>query len=417
MKKHKIKEKQGIQNSSAGKAVLIVASVASMIDQFNIPNIKLLIELGYDVDVAANFVKGNTCNDEKISELLKLLDELHVDCYQIDFERNVTNISVDIKAFEQLSDVVNGRTKPMNRSGYHYINPEQNISYTFIHSHSPIGGVIGRMIGKRNGIINIYTAHGFHFYDGAPKKNWLICYPVEKALSFITDVLITVNKEDYYRASKHLHAKKTVYIPGVGVDTKKFATCHITREEKRQDLGIPSDSFVLLSVGELQERKNHRIVIEVLNKLRDGRIIYLLVGQGELEDEFKVLISKYKLEENIQILGFRKDIVELCVAADVFVHPSIREGFGISPMEAMAAGLPLISADVNGMKDYTKNGRTGICVDPNDVNAMVTAIRRLQLDLEFRKECGAYNSIKSKEFDIEKIDKIMKKLYRGMLTK
>ena len=76
--------------------------------------------------------------------------------------------------------------------------------YAFCHCHSPIGGVVARIAGHRTRTKVIYTAHGFHFYQGAPVMNWLVYYPVEKMLSRWTDVLITINHEDYKLAKRNL---------------------------------------------------------------------------------------------------------------------------------------------------------------------------------------------------------------------
>lgn len=202
------------------KRVLVLASVASMIDQFNIPNIKLLQEMGYQVDVACNFIEGSSCTDEKIKMLLGTLNDLHVNWYQIDFARNITNIRRNVKAFKQVKRLLKDK---------HYI---------FIHCHSPIGGVIGRIAGKITKTKLVYTAHGFHFYKGAPIKNWLLYYPVEKLCSYFTDVLICINKEDYELAKKKMKAKKIEYVPGIGIDLKKFEAGTETNN-KRAELRIP----------------------------------------------------------------------------------------------------------------------------------------------------------------------------------
>ena len=184
--------------------VLILASVASMIDQFNMSNIDILISLGYEVHVACNFEKGSTCSQEKIVQLKKKLGEIEVKYYQIDFTRSVFNILQDVKAYRQVKRIM-----------------VEN-SYKFIHCHSPIGGVIGRLACKSTHTRCIYTAHGFHFYKGAPIKNWIVFYPIEKWLSKYTDVLITISKEDYNRAKNKFKMKQLEYIPGVGVDIEKF---------------------------------------------------------------------------------------------------------------------------------------------------------------------------------------------------
>ena len=388
--------------------VLIVASVASMIDQFNIPNIDILLSLGYEVDVATNFLRGSTCSDEKIKSLLNLLDLKGVDCYQVDFDRNITNIKSISKSIKQIDKIVLGKSETIN-SNRHNSNSE----YLFIHSHSPIGGVIARIIARKHHLKNIYTAHGFHFFTGAPLKNWILYYPVERFLSHFTDVLITINQEDFNRAKSHFHAKETIYIPGIGVDTKKFCKCAVSKDQKRNELGIPSNTFVLLSVGELQKRKNQQLILEALKKIQNDKIIYLCVGKGEEEDNYKKFVDDNKLI-NVRFLGFRSDINELCIAADCFVHPSIREGLGIAPLEAMASGLPLISSYINGIRDYTSNRVTGFCIDPNSIDEMIDAINNMYLDESFRKECGENNKKIVKKFDLENTNAIMYELYKKM---
>lgn len=384
------------------KKVLVLASVASMIDQFNMSNIAILQELGYKVEVACNFEKGSTCSEERVAELKKKLENLGVDYYQIDFTRNVTNLPQDFKSYQQVKNLV------------------VKHQYSFVHCHSPIGGVIGRLVCHETGTKVIYTAHGFHFYDGAPRKNWLIYYPIEKFLSRYTDVLITINKEDYHRAKEKFHARRTVYIPGVGVDTAKFAVCKIDKAQKRNSLGVYENDFLLLSVGELSERKNQKVIIDALGVMREeetiGNIVYLAVGQGDMQEEFKRLVKKYGLEDHVKFLGFRTDIDELCEVADCFVHPSILEGLGIAPLEAMAAGLPLISSSVNGIKDYTMDCVSGCCIDPTSVEQMVAAIKKMRDDEEFRAKCGANNILTAQNFDIRNTDEIMQNLYSEILT-
>mgnify|MGYP000482463405 CR=1 FL=1 len=132
------------------KRVLMLASVASMIDQFNMPNIVLLQKLGYEVDVACNFIEGNTCSDERVAELesKKSAGICIVRCYQIDFARNIKHLGQNMRALRQVEGL-------MKQNGY-----------AFCHCHSPIGGVVARIAGHRTKTKVIYTAHGFHFYQG-----------------------------------------------------------------------------------------------------------------------------------------------------------------------------------------------------------------------------------------------------------
>lgn len=113
------------------KRVLMLASVASMIDQFNMPNIALLQKLGYEVDVACNFIEGNTCSDARVAELKQKLQDMHVHCYQIDFARNIKHMGQNMKALWQVEALMKQNT------------------YEFCHCHSPIGGVVARIAGHR----------------------------------------------------------------------------------------------------------------------------------------------------------------------------------------------------------------------------------------------------------------------------
>lgn len=395
------------------KNALIVASVASMINQFIIPSIKLLIDMGYNVDVATNFVKGSPCSGETIKELIHTLDELSVDCYHIDFDRKVKDVRADFKAFKQLDNVVRGTAEPINMRHHHI---DTGNSYGFIHSHSPIGGVVGRIIGKRHGIKNIYTAHGFHFYDGAPKKNWFLFYPIEKELSRITDVLITINKEDYKRASEHFHAKETIYIPGVGLDIEKFKNVSVDREKKRAELGLKNDDLMLLSVGELNENKNHRVVIEAIGMMDEnerGLLHYFIAGMNTGQrDELEKLAEEKSV--NLYLLGFRTDIPELLKSADVFLLPSIREGLNVGLMEAMASGLPCIVSDIRGNRDLISE-EGGSAVDAKNPLEWKIGINRLgNADLI---KMGKHNSRVIERFGFKYVNNRLEKVYQKMMLK
>lgn len=398
------------------KTVLIAASAASMIDQFNLPNIRLLKSLGYDVDVAANFMDGNTCTDEKIKELTELLERMSVDCYQIDFDRKVTDVKAHIKAFRQLDAVATGRAVPLNVIRHHKICPVDGCRYSFMHVHSPIGGAVGRIIAKKHHIRTIYTAHGFHFYDGAPLKNWLIFYPVEKELSRITDVLITINKEDYRRAKKKFHAGKVVYIPGVGIDIEKFSSGLADPEKKRRELGIDSATILLLSVGELIPRKDHETVIRALAEISRPKIQYLIAGKGEMEHRLKALAGRLGLNGKVHFLGFRTDISELCQAADIFVFPSLQEGLPLALMEAAACGTPVVCSDIRGNKDLVhderflfKGGSTDDAV--RCLKGLLTSRKNIKI---FAKKTVEANKKALRRCDLSSVEKLMKAVYEDV---
>lgn len=296
------------------KRALVLASVASMIDQFNIPNIRLMIELGYKVDVACNFIEGSTCSDEKVAALRKTLAQMDVGCYQIDFARNVLKVGQNLRAYRQTRRLI-----------------KEN-GYDLIHSHSPIGGLLSRIAAsdmRMKGTKVIYTAHGFHFFKDAPLLNWVLFYPIEKFSSRMTDVLVTITHEDYSLTQRKMSAKKVVYVPGVGIDTKAFlpdTSANEIRRQKREELGLKDSNIMLLSVGELNKNKNHELRIRAMAKLSDKNVHYVVAGRDVLKDYLEQLADSLGVKEQLHLLGFRTDVRDLFKTADVFAHPSFREG-------------------------------------------------------------------------------------------
>lgn len=380
------------------KRVLMLASVASMIDQFNMPNIALLQKLGYEVDVACNFIEGNTCSDERVAELKQKLQDMHVHCYQIDFARNIKHMGQNMKALWQVEALMKQNT------------------YEFCHCHSPIGGVVARIAGHRTRTKVIYTAHGFHFYQGAPVMNWLVYYPVEKMLSRWTDVLITINHEDYKLAKKKFKMKKLTYVPGIGIDTQRECLSQKEKEEKRKELGIPQDAFLITNAAEFTPNKNQKTVIEAIEQLHNPNIYFVMCGIGEKKAELEQYVKEHGLEEHIRFVGFRNDLHEILQASDCFVLSSFREGLSVALMEAMAEGLPVVCGRIRGNVDLIKDGKGGILVLPGEEKDYEEAFRKLyeMKQKEFQKfeNIGLNNRNKVEAFSKETVDPIMKKVYQ-----
>jgi len=372
--------------------VLILASVASMIDQFNIPNIELLKNMGYEVHVACNFKKGNSCPVDKVNELTMKLNELNVKYFQIDFDRNVFNVIQNIKAYKQT-----------------YILLKKN-RYKFIHCHSPIGGVCGRIAAHRTKTKVIYTAHGFHFYKGAPLLYWLLFYPIEKWLSKYTDILITINREDESRAKEKFNARNVYYLPGIGISVERYRNKCFDKIYKRKELGLSENDFVILSVGELNKNKNHEIIIKALYKIKEKNIHYMICGKGPLERRFIKLINKYNLNDNVHLMGFRTDIDEIYKISDLFVFPSFREGLSVALMEALASGLPVIASNIRGNNDLIEHGKNGILIDDNKIDSYVNAILQI-----YNKTISLQCFDNYEIYDLYNIMKIMKKIYSEIL--
>lgn len=389
-----------VNKKKAVKKVLIIASVPSMIGQFNMNNIAILQELNYEVHIACNFRDRSVWTTERVKQFISELKSKNISYYHIGFPRNPIYVRNDWCAYKQLETLV--KTK----------------KFDLIHCHTPVGGALGRIVAHKFRVKVIYTAHGFHFYDGAPLKNWLIYYPIEKFLSKYTDVLITINKEDYKRAKEKFSAKHTVYIPGVGVDTEKFKRLSIDVGSKRLELGVGEDDLMLLSVGELSPCENHEVVIRALARLPEqirNHLKYFICGQGEMRDE---LISlSQSLNVNTILLGYRTDITELCCTTDLFLFPSKQEELPVALIEAIACKAPVICSNIRGNIDFVKE----YLFEPDSVKELTNIFRvvfgtnyypsiRKELNLKMKSSViNNYNGLF--EHDIKYGDNEMRTIY------
>ena len=364
------------------KKVLIVATVVKThINVFHTPVLKMLQEMGYETHVAAR-------NDYENKQecIIPYCDVYH----DIAFERNPFKFN-NISGYKKLKKII-----------------DKN-KYEIIHCHTPVGGVLGRLASlkfRNSGMKVIYTAHGFHFYKGGPIINWLLYYPIEYVCSYFTDCLITINHEDYNLAKQKMKAKKVEYVPGVGIDVDKFIHKKIDTIQKRREIGIPEDSLLLISVGELNENKNHQIIIKAIAQMKEYDIHYIIAGSGELRDYLEQLVVSLGIMNKVHFLGFRKDVAELYKCADVFCFPSIREGLPVSMMEAMACSLPIIAAENRGTKELKGNNNEIILCKYNDVEAFKEAIEKITMN----KMKISYNEIQS--YGIKNILDMMRSIYR-----
>lgn len=364
------------------KKVLFAATVDSHILQFHLPFLKLFKDHGYEVHVATN---GN--------EEIPYCDVKHV----ISFERSPFKFN-NIKAIKQLKKIVNQE------------------HFDIIHCHTPMGSVVTRLAAKKarkNGTRVIYTAHGLHFFKGAPIKNWLLFYPVEKYLSKYTDTLILINKEDYELCKKKFKKCKDIqYVPGVGVDENKF-NFKMSENEKlklRKSLGLKKDDFVMIYPAELNKNKNQLLLINVVEKLskRNVKVKLILPGKDSYKGFYQNIVQKKKLEDNILFLGYRNDVSKLLAISNLAVASSLREGLPVNIMEALYIGLPVIATNCRGHRDLIYDGLNGYLVPINDVEKFTTIIENI-----YKKELILNNEEihEINNFTLTSVKGIMQKIY------
>lgn len=346
-----------------------------------------------------------------------LLDEGHtVDIATNDSSRKVPDCYKQWGC--RITTLMCSRT-PLNKGNLKAIGQIRKLveeeKYDIVHCHTPIAAACTRLacrkLRKSIGTKVFYTAHGFHFYKGAPKLNWLVYYPIEKYCAQFTDKLITINHEDYAFAKRKLKAQKIHYVPGVGIDLSRFENIQVDKTAKRQEIGVPEDAFLLLSVGELNENKNHQIIIKALAKVNDPKIHYAVAGVGDQKDHLLHLAESLGISSQVHLLGYRNDVPELNHSADVFCFPSIREGLGLAAVEAMACKVPVIAAENRGTRDVIENGVTGLLCDCDKEDTFADAMVALIENVDKRIQMGekAHDSIS--RFKVNSIIDEMLKVY------
>ncbi len=366
------------------KKILFISNITKKITNFSYPSILAGQALGYEFHMAANF---SEFNDDA--------SKYNVITHHLDLVRNPFNIK-NIKAYKQL------------------LNLLQEKKFDVIHCNTPIGGVLGRFCGEKAKVpIVIYTAHGFHFYKGAPLINKTIFKWAEMRMARYTDAIITMNKEDYEAAQKFKlrNNGNVYYVPGVGVDTKAYQPINVDQRELKESLGLKKEDVVLIAMGDLISRKNYVSSIKAIKKANNKKLHLLICGAGPKLRSLQKMANILKVQDQIHFLGFRTDIKELLNIADIFLFTTYQEGLPRSLMEAMSAGLPCIVSNVRGNVDLIEDGKGGFLCNPDDVNEIANAINILATDEKLRKLMGKNNLETIKKFDIERVKRIIKKIY------
>ena len=375
---------------------ILITSTDVMMYQFLFPHVHCLSENGYIVDVACSFAEGY----EKEGYHTYIKEHLPEGStfFPVDLHRSPFSLG-NIKGLKEIKNIISKG------------------KYDLIWTNEPVMGVMTRLASRNartKGAKVLYLAHGYQFYKGCPKVNWL-AYPVEKVMSHFCDAICLINWEDYEFTQKHLSSKSCYHIDGIGLNTDKFSSVVVDRKAKRKELGLSEDDIIIVSVGELQKRKNHEPVIRAISQIQDSRVKYLICGWGELKDYYENLTKELNMTRRFFMLGHRYDIPEILKASDIFAHPSIREGLGIAAIEAMSAGLPLVTSNVQGIKDYVKEGVTGYVNNPLDIEGYKSSFMKLISNPLLRKQIGEHNVQFAKKYDLSNSKKQMLEIVNSVL--
>lgn len=373
---------------SQGK-VLITATVLSHIAQFHRPLAEMLHSHGFEVHVAG---KDN----------LALKNGLRIDwadkIFDIPFSRSPKSFD-NIKAYRQLRKIIDSE------------------NYSHIHCNTPMGGIVTRLAARharKNGTEVIYTAHGFHFHKRASKQAWIIYYPIERCFANLTDKLITINHEDHNLASRKFSCD-VYYTHGVGVNSERYVP--LSGEEERlalcNELGVSSESKIILSVGELLPNKNQRMIIEamplIVAKLPDALLI--LAGNGPMKDELQDLINTLGVKDNVRMIGYCTFLEKYQKIASLLAACSYREGLPLNLVEAMLAMNPIVASHNRGHDELVADGQTGYLVDVDDVEDMSDKIVQLLIDDNKNHRMGEKARDYALDFSYDNVKNELKSVY------
>lgn len=369
---------------------MLVTSTDLMMIQFLVPHVIHLSQNGFEVEIACSDVGGRM--DEVRQKLDGYVSAIHV------------------------VRLVRSPASPENFKGYQDMKKVVEAgNYDIIWTNEPVMGVVTRLAARKTrkkGTKVVYMVHGFHFYKGAPKKYWMLFYPVERVMARFADMIVTINKEDFNHA-KSMSVKTVKYIHGIGVNTARLQQGE-TQNNIREELGLKQDDFLALSAGELNENKNHRVIIKALGELKDSKIHYIVCGKGDLLEYLQKLAKEQNVSENVHFLGYRKDVVDICSQVEVFVFPSHREGLGLAALEAMYCGLPLVTSNIRGPVDFMENEKTGYICPVDDAYAYAEAIRKLKKNPQLREKINNNNKKVVVPFCLEAVKQEVLELFKGL---
>ena len=370
------------------KKALIVTRVSGFVPQFEMNNVRILQEMGYEIHYAANFDVVVYGKDNS------RLEDTGIKCHSIPFGRSPFSRDV-FRCYRMLKQLM--------------IQQE----FDLIHCHMPMTGVIARRAAEKvrkltkRRIPVLYTAHGFHFYKGAPPAHWFY-YFVERYYARYTDCLLLMNEEDFQRGSKFHVRGKTEYIPGIGMQPLPTA---VESFDLRKEYNIPQDWKIVVSVGEMTERKNHQRMIKTMDRFRRQPLVYVICGTGPLECELHQMVQEMHLQKKVIFTGYCDTVADVLRQADVFAFPSLQEGLPVAVMEAMQAGLPVVGLNIRGNRDLIENKKGSFLLEEDIEEGYAGALQYLLKHPEEAVHMGQWNRKRMKKFSMEKVDNKMRKIY------
>lgn len=375
------------------KKALLLAPMGSVHRRFNKANIDALHALGYEVELCANFENGEG-------------PEIHNQKYINECKDN--GIAVHSIPFARHSLTGCLRCMPQLRSLL------ANNKYDIVHAHTETGGLLLKFAHsvKRNSKF-IYTPHGMSFWKGSSIRSQLVYKPLERWICSGMDMNLGMNREEV-DCLERWNKNSATYIHGIGLNVSRMQSPVRIRIEVRREFGLSELDKFIVSIGELDDNKNHITVIRALSKLGRKDFKYAVCGVGPNKDMLLAEAESLGLKNNVVMAGYRSDIPDILNAADIFVFPSFHEGMPVSALEAMACGLPIICSEIRGNVDIIRNGDNGYLFHPTDVDTLSEKLLCLMNDEGKRKRMGVKNMVIVKDFSIDAVVEELKIIYTSV---
>lgn len=369
--------------------VLFVATIDDHFRCFHLPYLRWFKEQGFEVHVAASGDASLPYVDQK---------------YNIPVQRSPFRM-MNAVAYKKLKSIIKRQR------------------YDVIHCHTPMGGVLARLAARKmrkRGTKVLYTAHGFHFYKGAPLFSWLLYYPVERMLARYTDCLIAINHEDYELAVRQkFKSRRIERVHGVGVDTTRFKPIsQVNKDKLRRELGFSTDEFLLFYAAEFNKNKNQQLLIRALSLIRQvsPSVRLLLAGDGPLLEQCRLLAGQLGVQPFITFLGYRDDVAQLLPMCDAAVSSSFREGLPVNIIESMACGLPVIATQNRGHAELIKDHVNGYLIPCADIYMLADRINRLRHNESLCRSIGENNVIRAQDYSLNTVLAQLSEIYANYIV-
>jgi glycosyltransferase involved in cell wall biosynthesis len=284
----------------------------------------------------------------------------------------------------------------------------KRLSPDVVHSHSADLGFIISFACRLYRIPMINQCHGVSFpYKQIPAVKRIVEVLCLKYSGF--NKIVTVD-ENSLSAFKKLRINNVCYMDN-GVDLEKFKQINKKRNEQ----------IIFLFVGRLEKLKGLTYLIEAVNILKreNTEFVVWIIGEGNESVNFKNLVWKYNLEKYINFFGSKtnQDTVSYYVSSDVFILPSLKEGFPLTLLEAWAAGLPVIISDVGNVSEICRDKENALIIPPGNSQKITEAMKLLIDDEHLREKLGENGKeLVEKKYSWEKISKEFEIIYKDLVT-